>query len=439
MDHVEAHSMKVIGSVPAAKLKSSAVSFRAGDVLYGRLRPYLNKVAQPEFDGAASAEFIVFPSSEQIRASFLKYRLNASDFVSFASHLNEGDRPRVNFDQIGAFEICVPPPLEQDRIVAKIEELFFELDKGVHALKTARTQLNVYRQSILKHAFEGKLTADWREENRDKLESPEQLLVRIRQEGRSPAPHLVGSNTLAKLPPLPVGFVYASLSCLGELGRGKSKHRPRNAAELFGGPYPFIQTGEVKAADRIIRGHSKTYSERGLAQSKLWPKGTLCITIAANIAETALLGFHSCFPDSVVGFTASRKLVVPEYVELFIKSVRAQIEAYAPATAQKNINLATLENLVVPVCSLDEQRIFVDKLETVFSVLEKRREAIDNCLEAASALRQSILRSAFAGQLVPQDLEDEPASVLLDRIRTEREQSMKNRQSRKSKNRSAAA
>ena len=228
---------------------------------------------------------------------------------------------------VEGLEFNLPPLPEQHRIVAKIEELFSELDKGVESLKTARAQLDVYRQAVLKHAFEGKLTAQWREENKDKLETPEQLLARIKQERKTADPFLMDSDTLAKLPPLPEGYAYTYLANLGELGRGKSKHRPRNAPQLFGGPYPFIQTAEVKAAGRIIREYSQTYSERGLEQSKLWPEGTLCITIAANIAETAFLGFDGCFPDSVVGFSAAKTLVLPEYVELFIKSVRTRIEA----------------------------------------------------------------------------------------------------------------
>lgn len=203
--------------------------------------------------------------------------------------------------------------------------------------------------------------------------------------------------------------------------RGKSKHRPRNAPELFGGPYPFIQTGEVKAASRTIRAYSQTYSEIGLRQSRLWPEGTLCITIAANIAETAFLGFDGCFPDSVVGFTATEDLVLPHYVNLFIESFRTQIEAYAPATAQKNINLTTLQKLVVPLCSLEEQRVLVDRVESILSVVEEQESAVDRQLAAVDVLRQSILRKAFAGQLVPQDPNDEPAAILLEKIRLDRE------------------
>lgn len=353
---------------------------------------------------------------------------------------------------VETLEFNLPPLPEQRRIVTKIDELFSELDNGLESLKAARAKLNVYRQAVLKHAFEGKLTAQWREKNRDKLETREQLLARIKQErearyeqqlqewkaavkewegngrsGKKPSkPRIVADprpldyDALAKLPTLPVGYTYTYLANLGELGRGKSKHRPRNASELFGGPYPFIQTGEVKAAGRIIRGYSQTYSELGLEQSKLWPAGTLCITIAANIAETAFLGFDGCFPDSIVGFTAANTLVLPEYIELFIKSVRTRIEAYAPSTAQKNINLTTLESLVVPLSSLEEQRVLVNQLEAVLSVIDDQRDAIDTQLLKIDALRQSILKKAFSGQLVPQDPDDEPASSLLERIKAEK-------------------
>ena len=368
-------------------------------------------------------------------------------------------------------KIPLAPQNEQLRIVAKIEELFSELDKGIESLKTVRRQLEVYRQSVLKHAFEGKLTAQWRAENKDKLETPGQLLARIKRErttryeqqlkewkaavknweegsklGKKPSkPRTLASleqltsSKLAMLPSLPEGQAYTYLVNLGELERGKSKHRPRNDPELFGGPYPFIQTGDVKAANRTIRNYSQTYSDCGLHQSKLWPEGTLCITIAANIAETAFLGFDGCFPDSIVGFTATETLVLPSYVRLFIESFRTRIEAYAPATAQKNINLTTLQQIVIPLCSLEEQRILIDQLEALLSVVEEQMTAINTELVKADVLRQAILKKAFAGQLVAQDPHDEPASVLLKRIRAEREKAAKNNRSRKTKKRKTTA
>ena len=349
---------------------------------------------------------------------------------------------------IGEIPLPLPPLPEQHRIVAKIEELFSELDKGIEALKTAQAQLKVYRQALLKHAFEGKLTAQWRAENQDKLETAAALQKRIQQEraqryqqqladwqtnvkqgslvqraGKPKAPKPLPPLTakeLAELPELPEGWVYSYLSDLGDLGRGKSKHRPRNDPRLFGGIYPFVQTGEVKAANRIIRQYSQTLSDFGLQQSKLWPTGTLCITIAANIAETAFLGFDGCFPDSVVGFSAFEKIIAPEYVDFFIQAARTRIEAYAPATAQKNINLETLENLVVPYCSTPEQKMILNILEERFSIIDQLELTIITSLQQSEALRQSILKKAFAGLLVPQDPHDEPASKLLARIKAER-------------------
>ncbi len=372
-----------------------------------------------------------------------------SKYQQINSRAKGSGTPHVDPDLLWNYEFPIPPLNEQRRIVSKIEELFSELDRGVESLEKAGEQLKVYRQAVLKHAFEGKLTTQWREENKDKLETSEQLLARIKLEretlyeqqlndwevavkewaqnerpGKKPQKpkklrerNSLSPNELVTLPPLPAGYAYTCLATLGELGRGKSKHRPRNAAELFGGVYPFIQTGEVKAASRIIRQYSQTYNEQGLQQSKLWPEGTLCITIAANIAETAFLGFKSCFPDSIVGFNATKTLVVPEYIELFIKSTRTRIEAYAPATAQKNINLNTLESLVIPLCSIREQKLIVDLLEKSLSVIEKQVAEIESLIYKIKVLRQSILKQAFSGQLIVQDPNDEPASVLLARIR----------------------
>ena len=356
--------------------------------------------------------------------------------------------PHVNPALLWNYDFPIAPLNEQKCIVAKIEELFSELDKGIEALKTAQAQLKVYRQALLKHAFEGKLTAQWRAENQDKLETADALLKRIQQEraqryqqqltdwqtnvkqgslvqraGKPKAPKPLPPLTakeLAELPELPEGWVYSYLSDLGDLGRGKSKHRPRNDPRLFGGIYPFVQTGEVKAANRIIRQYSQTLSDFGLQQSKLWPTGTLCITIAANIAETAFLGFDGCFPDSVVGFSAFEKIIAPEYVDFFIQAARTRIEAYAPATAQKNINLETLENLVVPYCSTPEQKMILNILEERFSIIDQLELTIITSLQQSEALRQSILKKAFAGLLVPQDPHDEPASALLARIKAER-------------------
>ncbi|MCB1849245.1 MAG: restriction endonuclease subunit S, partial [Gammaproteobacteria bacterium] len=124
MDHIEAHTMKLLGTVPAGTMKSSAVHFQRGDVLYGRLRPYLNKVYRANFEGLYSAEFIVFPETEEVDSRYLQYFLNSSAFVSYATQLNAGDRPRVKFEQLSSYPFPLPSINQQQRIVAEIEKQF---------------------------------------------------------------------------------------------------------------------------------------------------------------------------------------------------------------------------------------------------------------------------------------------------------------------------
>ena len=155
----------------------------------------------------------------------------------------------------------------------------------------------------------------------------------------------------------PFMFEKQRLSKIGELERGVSKHRPRNAPELLGGKYPLIQTGEISNSDLYINKFENTYSELGLSQSKLWKKGTLCITIAANIAKTGILTFDSCFPDSVVGFVPN-KLTNNIFIHYWFSFFQKILEEEAPESAQKNINLKVLSNLDVIVPPIELQNKF---------------------------------------------------------------------------------
>ena len=284
----------------------------------------------------------------------------------------------ITQDVVKNLEIPIPPLPEQERIVARIEELFSQLDAGVETLKKTKAQLAVYRQAVLKEAFEGRLT----------IHVPVNLPLSWES-----------SDETNTLPAIPEEWHYIALKYLGDLGRGKSKHRPRNDPKLFvDGKYPFIQTGDVKAATNCITSFTKQYGEFGLSQSKLWPKGTLCITIAANIAETAFLGIDACFPDSIVGFTPNESILA-EYVRYFVESQKIRLWAFAPATAQKNINLDTLENLIVPYCSIDEQRVVISEIESRLSVCDSIEQTVDTALQQAEAMRQSILKGAFEGKL----------------------------------------
>lgn len=177
-------------------------------------------------------------------------------------------------------------------------------------------------------------------------------------------------------PSVEVCWNTVKLSELGELNRGVSKHRPRNAPELLNGKYPLIQTGDVSRAELYIINYQSTYSELGLAQSRLWKKGTLCITIAANIAQTAILAFDACFPDSVVGFISGTKTNV-FFMHYWFSFFQKVLEEQAPQVAQKNINLKILGELKVIVPPLDLQNQFAEFVQEV----DKSKLAVKQSLE----------------------------------------------------------
>lgn len=158
------------------------------------------------------------------------------------------------------------------------------------------------------------------------------------------------------------GLPTMKLSELGSLDRGRSQHRPRNDPKLLNGPYPLIQTGEVANAGLYITEYKNTYSELGLRQSRMWKAGTLCITIAANIAQTAILTFDACFPDSVVGFLPNDALSAI-YMHYWFGFFQKILEEQAPQVAQKNINLKILSELEVMVPTLEQQAQFAAFVE----------------------------------------------------------------------------
>jgi type I restriction enzyme S subunit len=260
---------------------------------------------------------------------------------------------------------------------------------------------------------------------------------------------------------LPVGWAWGRFPELGTFGRGKSKHRPRNDPALFeSGTHLMIQTGDVARSLGVIETYTSKYNDFGLAQSFKWPKGTLCITIAANIADSGILSFDACFPDSVVGFLPAPMFENARYFEYFVRTAKANLLEFAPATAQKNINLEILTQVLIPLPPLAEQHRIVAKVDELMKLCDRveaaraEREVTRDRLTAASlarlnvpdpetfqadasfaldalptltarvdqikTLRQTLLNLAVRGKLVPQDPSDEPASELLKRIARER-------------------
>jgi type I restriction enzyme, S subunit len=279
-------------------------------------------------------------------------------------HVTKGDMEKRS--------LPLPPLAEQRRIVAKLDTLTARLRRARTELDRVAEMAKAMRRAALLEAF-------------DQPDTPLQPLTN-----------------------------------LGKLQRGHSKHRPRNDPRLMGGKYPFVQTGDIRSAHRFLTTYKTTYSDFGLAQSRLWPRGTLAITIAANIAETAILGIDACFPDSVVGFTPEQDVTTAEYVEYFFRVARADLDRFASATAQKNINLETLRGLQVPCPSISRQSAIVERLNNAFARADRLEAEAARARALLDRLEAAILARAFRGELVPQDPTDEPATTLLNRIREAR-------------------
>lgn len=192
----------------------------------------------------------------------------------------------------------------------------------------------------------------------------------------------------------PKGWPLARFEDVGTLDRGRSRHRPRNDPALLGGPYPLIQTGEVSNCDGEIRDYSSTYSELGLEQSRMWPARTLCITIAANIAKTGILTFEACFPDSVVGFHPGDD-VTTEFIQQWLSFLQPTLEAQAPQSAQKNINLRILRALQLPVPPVLLQRRYSGFVQQY----RVHRARMATHKEEMSFLQGSLTQRAFRGEL----------------------------------------
>ena len=248
-----------------------------------------------------------------------------------------------------------------DESVITIDFLYYFLQyRGFDDVITGSAQPQITRQSLSKITVP-EIDLNIQKNITNIIKRLEQLIL-IREKQREKFNMLVKSrfNEMFGDPVLnEMGWEIETLNKIGTIGRGVSKHRPRNASELFGGIYPFIQTGDVANSGNYIVDYHSTYSDFGLKQSKLWDKGTLCITIAANIAKTSILAFDSCFPDSIVGFIPGER-TNNMFIHYWFSYFQKILESQAPESAQKNINLKILSELKVILPPLSLQNEFAD-------------------------------------------------------------------------------
>ncbi|MDX1717970.1 MAG: restriction endonuclease subunit S, partial [Anderseniella sp.] len=400
-----------------------------------------------KFEGVASAEFIVLPASKHHNSDFIKYLLHQQRFIDFAMSRASGDRPRVKFDGIADFCFGLPPFDEQSRIVEKIESLFSQLDHGEASLRDVQKLLARYRQSVLKAAVTGQLTADWRAENAGRLEPGRDLLERILQarrenwQGRGKYKEPVAPDT-SDQPELPERWVWASVEqlssrqpnalCIGPFGSNLKVEDYQNQ----GVPLIFVRNIRAKDFDGLSpRFVSKEKAEE-LSSHCVFP-GDLLITKMGEPPGEVCIYPHgkpvAVITADCIRFSVSGVDVSSEYLEWAMSSpvVKNQVKRISKGVAQQKVTLANFKKIAIPLPPIEEQRTIAENVEMQLSREEAIMMSCQAELSRSSALRQSILKDAFAGKLVPQDPKDEPAAELLARIRAERDAAAPKKRTRK--------
>ena len=328
-------------------------------------------------DGYMGSTFKVLYIPEAVYVPYVLYFLLLKKQL-FRNRKTGAAIPHLNKELFFNLLFPVPPLAEQERIVAKIEELlplvseYDEVENRISALNTEFP--DKLRKSILQQAVQGKLT------ERDPSDEPASELLKHIQMEKS---KLIAEGRIKKekqLPPIteddcpfeiPNEWEWVRLTDVGEVSRGRSKHRPRNDTILYrDGKYPLIQTGDVARSGGLITSCSASYNDVGLAQSRMWPKGTLCLTIAANIADVGILDFDACFPDSVVGFNAFKPIASNKYFLYMLMAYKAILDSMATRSAQKNINLETIASLAYPLPPLAEQKRIVARVEELLAMCD---------------------------------------------------------------------
>jgi type I restriction enzyme, S subunit len=329
--------------------------FPAGTILFPKsgASTFLNHRVMLGVEGCVSSHLgTIIADAAQADSRFLLYFLAT---VSAQDLIQDHSYPSLTLPLIAGITIALPSLAEQRRIVGILDEAF----AGI-AVAQAHAEQNHQNAHAL---FESHLHAVFTH--------------------RGP------------------GWVEKHLSSVArEFGRGKSKHRPRGDPKLLGGPYPFIQTGDISNAAHWITDYSQTYNELGLAQSKLWPKGTVCIAIVgANVGETAILDFDACFPDSVIGFVADERQAEASYVQYLLSSFKALLKEKGKGTARDNINIGTFENQRFPFPTLTEQRRIAAQLDALSAETRRLEALYARKLAALDELKAALLHQAFSGQL----------------------------------------
>jgi len=412
LEHVESQTMRLIRHGHAYDVRSSSVRFTRGDVLYSRMRPYLNKVWIAEFDGLCSGEFLVFPKNEWLNTEFFAVRLNSDDFVDFANRQVSGERPRVDFEKLARFPILLPPLAEQQRIVARLNAALSGVERAASATSRAQERLKIYRAAVLRTAITGELTHAWRESHgKDNSETPASIYDSFLQ--------------LKDLPKIPEGWSWTTVRQAGEVKLGRQRSPEHHTGKYM---RPYLRVANV-FEDRI--------DTSDVMQMNFTPKEFVVYRleerdILLNEGQSLeLVGRPAmyrnevpgcCFQNTLVRFRVTDS-VDSSYALIVFRSYLHN--GLFQRIAKITTNLAHLgadrfSRLEFPLPPLSEQREIVRLVEKRLSAAERLSATLEEQLARVRKTRQSLRGQAFLGQLASQDSEDEPASILLERIQLAR-------------------
>ena len=429
-------SARFLTSTKADELRCTFL--KKGDVLVARMPDPLGRACIFPLEGenrfvTVVDVCIIRTSSEIASPEFLTSAINFLGTRKQIEDLQTGTtRKRISRGNLAHVLIPLPPLAEQKRIVAKIEELFSELEAGEESLRVARRQLGVYRQSLLKQAFEGHLTAKWCTQNPAKLESPTALLARIQsaRERKGLRPSKVALDVMDRvddaLPPIPAKWHWIRLEHVAVIGTGMSVSQARTYDDPVEVPYlrvANVQRGRLDLSEmRTMQVERSRLDElRVKAGDILFNEGGDRDKLGRGWVWSGQI--DPCITQNHV-FRAtpiSTSIVIPEFISHWGNAFG---QDFFHLTGKQTTNLAsiskaTLSSLPVPVPPVEEQKEILRLLDEQFEVIERNEREIDGALRKSEALRQAILKKAFTGRLVPQDPADEPASTLFARLRGE--------------------
>lgn len=450
---------------PFSKVKKGYTGFIDGDILFAKITPCMEngKVALVNnllnSVGYGSTEFHVIRPSPAIEGKYLHNFVIQKSFRAIAKRNMTGSAGQLRVPKSFFQEYMLPlaPLPEQRAIVAKIEQLFSELDKGIDNLKTARKKLDIYRQSVLKKAFEGELTREWREQQTD-LPTADELLEQIQQErqrhyeqqlkeweeavntwgengkaGKKPrkpgaAINLLDftSNELSRLDEIPKCWAWVKLGSIYQVFVGSTPSKTKKSY-WDGGNICWVSSGEVSWS--MITDTKQHITKEGLKNSSttVHPPGTVILAMIGEgktRGQAAILKTPSCHNQNTAAIRVSEVNHSPNYLYQYLFLKYETNRRIGSGNNQKALNKSRVMDFSFPLCSLEEQIQIVTEIESRLSVCDKLTESIDTSLQQSEALRQSILKKAFEGGLLTDEeltaCRNEPdwcpAGELLERV-----------------------